>query len=53
MQRAYRNGTIKKKDKELYKKWGNALKKLAEDPFYPGLRTHEIPPLSKRYGVKV
>ena len=53
LQRAYRNGTIKKKDKELYKKWGNALKKLAEDPFYPGLRTHEIPPLSKRYGVKV
>ncbi len=53
LQRAYRNGTIKKKGKELYKKWGNALKKLAEDPFYPGLRTHEIPPLSKRYGVKV
>lgn len=53
LQRAYRNGTIKKKGKELYKKWGNALKKLVEDPFYPGLRTHEIPPLSKRYGVKV
>ena len=53
LQRAYRNGTIKTKGKELYKKWGNALKKLAEDPFYPGLRTHEIPPLSKRYGVKV
>lgn len=43
----------KKRDEELYKKWGNALKKLSADPFYPGLQTHEIPPLSKRYGVKV
>src|SRR5574344_464458 len=33
--------------------WGNALIKLADDPFYPGLKTHEIEPLSKRYGMKV
>lgn len=53
LQTAHRNGTIKKKDEELYKKWGNALKKLSSDPFYPGLQTHEISSLSKRYGVKV
>ncbi len=53
LQRKYRDGTIKKKDEELYKKWGNALKKLSADPFYPGLQTHEISPLSKRYGIKV
>lgn len=53
LQTQHRAGTIKKKEEELYKKWGNALKKLAADPFYPGLQTHEIPPLSKRYGIKV
>lgn len=53
LQTSYRNGTIGKKEEELYKKWGNALKKLANDPKYPSLNTHEIPPLSKRYGMKV
>ena len=53
LQTKYRDGTIKKNEEELYKKWGNALKKLSADPFYPGLQTHEISPLSKRYGMKV
>lgn len=53
LQYEYRNGTISKKDAELYKKWGNALKKLSSDPMYPSLHTHEIPPLTRRYGVKV
>lgn len=53
LQTSYRNGTINKKDEELYKKWGNAIKKLAADPQYPSLNTHEIAALSKRYGMKV
>lgn len=53
LQQKYRSGTIKKSEGLLYKKWGNALKKLSEDPTYPSLQTHEIPPLSKRYGMKV
>lgn len=53
LQTNYRNGTINKQDEELYKKWGNALKKLADTPHYPSLNTHEITPLSKRYGMKV
>lgn len=53
LQQNYRSGTINKKDERLYKKWGKALKKLAADPFYPSLQTHEIPPLSRRYGMKV
>ena len=53
LQTGHRNGTSKKKDDELYKKWGNALKKLSADPFYPSLQTHEIPPLSRRYGMRV
>ena len=53
LQLGHRNGTNSKKDEELYNKWGNALKKLASDPMYPSLHTHEIEPLSKRYGMKV
>lgn len=53
LQAKYRSGTIKKKEELLYKKWGNALKKLAEDPMYPALQTHEISDLSRRYGMKV
>ena len=30
-----------------------ALKLLSADPFYPSLQTHEIEPLSRRYGMKV
>lgn len=52
LQTSYRDGTINKKDAELYKKWGAALKKLAQDPHYPGLNTHDIEPLSKRYGLR-
>lgn len=53
LQTAYRSGTISKSDALLYKKWGNALKKLSENPMYPSLKTHEIVPLSKRYGIRV
>ena len=49
----HRNDTNNKKDDELYIKWGNALRKLSTDPFYPSLQTHEIEPLSRRYGMKV
>ena len=28
LQTQYRDGTISKKDEELYKKWGNALKQM-------------------------
>lgn len=53
LQTSYRDGTISKKDKELYQKWGSALKKLAQDPKYPSLNSHDIDPLTKRYGHKV
>lgn len=49
----YRSGAISKNEETLYKKWGKAMKLLSQDPRYPGLRTHEIEPLSKRYGMKV
>ena len=53
LQASYRNGTISKSDKILYQKWGNTIKKLSNDSKYPSLNTHEIEPLSKRYGMKV
>lgn len=49
----HRNGAASKKEERLYLKWGNALKKLAENPMYPSLKSHEIEPLSRRYGMKV
>lgn len=49
----HRDGTIGKKDEDLYKKWGNALKKLSSNPMYPSLKSHEITELSRRYGMKV
>ena len=49
----HRDGTIGKKDEDLYRKWGNALKKLSLDPMYPSLKSHEITELSRRYGMKV
>ena len=53
LQQKYRSGEISRKESLLYKKWGKAIKLLSEYPKYPGLHTHEIPPLSKRYGMKV
>ena len=49
----YHSGTMKKKEMQLYKKWGKALKLLSVNPVYPSLHTPEIEPLSKRYGMKV
>lgn len=53
LQTDYHNGSINKTDTILYKKWGKALKFLANDPLYPGLHTHDISALTKRYGIKV
>ena len=42
LQEKYRSGNIKKKEEQLYKKWGKALKLLSADPGYPSLQTHGI-----------
>ena len=34
LQEKYRSGNIKKKEEQLYKKWGKALKLLSADPGY-------------------
>lgn len=53
LQREYRSGTISKQDAILYKKWGKALKLLSDNPKYPGLKSHDIEPLTERYGKRV
>lgn len=42
-----------KDERQFFKKIVQCLKKLSNDPRYPGLRTHDIEALSKRYGIKV
>ena len=46
-------GTLSKEESKLHKKFGKALIHLSENPRYPGLETHEITSLSKRFGMKV
>ena len=47
------SGTGSQNDQKLFKKFGKALKLISDNPRHPGLETHEIPVLSKRYGMKV
>ena len=48
-----KSGEATKYEKQLYKKWGESLKKLSINPMYPGLHSHEIEELSRRYGIRV
>jgi len=40
-------------EKKMYKKVGKAMYMLSINPRHPGLKTHEISSLTKRYGMKV
>ena len=48
-----RAGTLGSDEKALFKQWRKALWHLSQNPRHPGLRTHEIDPLSERFGQKV
>ena len=45
--------TLSKDDEKLFKLLGKSIQFLASNPKHPGLNSHEIGALSKRYGVKV
>ena len=48
------NDTANKDEQATYKKIGKAMKLLAGNPRHPGLQSHEISSLTKRYGgIKV
>ena len=48
-----KNGTATKTDVELHAKTGKTLALLSSNPKHPGLHSHEIKALTRRYGVKV
>ena len=48
-----KSGALGKDEENLYKKIGKAMVLLANDPRHPGLKSHEIEALSRRYGMKV
>ncbi|MFN2372245.1 MAG: hypothetical protein ABR545_00400 [Cyclonatronaceae bacterium] len=48
-----KSNTLKADEKELFTRFGKAISNLSLNPKHPGLRTHEIEPLSKKYGMKI
>jgi len=46
-------GTLGGEDRELAVKLGKAVRHLGSDPFHPGLQSHEINDLTRRYKRKV
>jgi hypothetical protein len=53
LSRKVKMGVIGKNEEELYKKLGKAMSLLSNNPKHPGLHSHEIEALSRRYGKKV
>src|SRR3954466_9070019 len=51
--KSHKQGTLSVEDRELFKKWVKAISLLRENPRHPGLQSHEIDDLSRRYGQKV
>lgn len=48
-----KNGTLTRGERAMARKFAKAVAYLAENPFHPGLQSHEIKQLSVRYGQKV
>ena len=49
----FKGGKATGEEAKLYKKWGKTLALLSANPLHPGLRSHEISSLTRRYGRKV
>lgn len=48
-----KSGTLDGDEDELFRKLKKAFRHLTKDPYHPGLASHEITDLTKRYGQKV
>lgn len=46
-------GRLSKDEAVFFKKWVKAMGCLRDNPRHPSLNTHDIDPLTKRYGIKV
>lgn len=49
----FASGSLSKDEERLFKQLVKAANHLADDPRHPGLNTHEISSLTKRYGRPV
>ena len=49
----HKQGVIGADDRELFKKWSKAIVLLRDNPKHPGLNSHEIEDLTRRFGRKV
>jgi hypothetical protein len=48
-----KNGKLSVDESELLNRLIKTFENLSSNPRHPGLKTHEIEPLSKRYGIKI
>lgn len=48
-----KNNTLSSEELELFMRFGKAITNLSVNPKHPGLKTHEIESLSKKYGIKI
>ena len=53
LEKKYKEQTATKNELKLFKLLVSCFSKLSNDPRYPGLCTHDIEALTKRYGQKV
>ena len=53
LNKKYQKSELSKNEKRQLKLYVKCFDQLSQDPKYPGLNTHEIETLSKKYGVKV
>jgi hypothetical protein len=51
--KGHKAGKLSSGDRDLLKKWSKAIAHLRVNPKHPGLNSHEIVPLTKRYGARV
>lgn len=51
--RKHKEGVLTSREELLYKKMGKAMLLLSNNPRHPGLQSHEIDALSRRFGMKV
>lgn len=46
-------GTLSKEEQQFFKKWVKTMGYLRENPRHPSLQSHDIEPMTRRYGFKV
>jgi hypothetical protein len=49
----HESGPLDSHERELFEKLRKAFRHLSRDPYHPGLESHEITDLTRRYGQKV